>query len=534
MAEFVRRYQKTRQKAARDSLSAAALWGLRCRSAAWVVLLCVAGLAPLLMGNLSGIGVGDIAFLADQFQLLRAVVVTVLVWAGIVLWAVAETLWPQGVRVNSAWWLFGGFVLVAALSAVASERPAVSFFGDYQHYEGLAALLAFGAAAFLAAQLATPSRLLVLARVACLAGALVAVYGVGQAFGVDPTTWFSLSFSATRAFATWGNPDFLGGYLVFPLAFACSVALGDKRRSWRVVGAVAFVIVLAAVMATQTRGAWLAAALVLAVMVVAALRQRVQAKRTVGLLVGSVSLGLLALMVADGQAAAARITSVLAGGDSGVSARLEIWGRALLALRRSPLLGTGPDSFLRAIEPFAYDLPYWPNDAHNYFIQIAVTIGVIAAVALSAFFAAVLVLSAARALPRDGGEGRLALSAAWASAAGYLAHLMFGLSHVGSTVLLFVSLGVLLATVSPRRLQLPRAASGIVAAACALMLLAAIGLGARAILADRAYLNAQLQARNPSVRYYWAERAVRLNPLWDAYAREFTSAERAIESSIGQ
>ncbi len=71
------------------------------------------------------------------------------------------------------------------------------------------------------------SRIRSLARTLFFGGVVVSVYGVMQYTGLDPITWGNLPFERRMAFSTYGNPDLLGGYIIFPLVIRLGLALSE-------------------------------------------------------------------------------------------------------------------------------------------------------------------------------------------------------------------------------------------------------------------------------------------------------------------
>ena len=93
---------------------------------------------------------------------------------------------------------------------------------------------------------------------AVVAGSFVAAYAVLQSLGVDPLP--SVGSAGNRVFSTYGNPDMLGTYLVFPFVLALGLGLSTSRGwpSLRRVGVYGLLIGWA-LAATTTRGAWIGA-----------------------------------------------------------------------------------------------------------------------------------------------------------------------------------------------------------------------------------------------------------------------------------
>lgn len=98
----------------------------------------------------------------------------------------------------------------------------------------------------------------ILFRCFLLVGLFQAIYGLLQLYGIFPGR--NPYFNVTGSF---GNPDFLGGYLavVIPVAVGFYLYGNDNRvpRDMKVLGAVTFIVCLLALAATHDRGAWLAA-----------------------------------------------------------------------------------------------------------------------------------------------------------------------------------------------------------------------------------------------------------------------------------
>jgi O-antigen ligase len=190
-----------------------------------------------------------------------------------------------------------------------------------------------------------------------------------------------------RPAATFGNPVFLGAFLVLVTPLALAAALFD-RSVLRWGGAVATGLALPALYATQTRWAWLgfAGALALGVLLLAtsAAWRR----------------GLLVLGAAAGLALAAANLSVL----QRASAHGLIWRDTLQLVADHPL-GVGPGQFPVAFLPYASPelLAVYPrretivNDAHSEPLQVLAELGWPGLVA-AALLLALLGRGAARAV----------------------------------------------------------------------------------------------------------------------------------------
>src|SRR5579871_759509 len=94
-------------------------------------------------------------------------------------------------------------------------------------------------------------------RVALLGGTFVALYGIIQSLGVDRGNW-TTQFDR-RAFATLGNPDYLGGYMaaLLPLSFVMLLRDFGKKSAWLWLNTT--ILMGVALFATRVRGAEVAA-----------------------------------------------------------------------------------------------------------------------------------------------------------------------------------------------------------------------------------------------------------------------------------
>jgi tetratricopeptide (TPR) repeat protein len=213
---------------------------------------------------------------------------------------------------------------------------------------------------------------------------LGAAYGILQALGLDPMAAAARSAGfGSRAFGSLGNPDFWAGALalLLPLALAPFLS-GDWPLGW---GAALASLLLASLLLSQTRGAWLAVAASSAFLLWR-LGPLLRPRR-LGLLLG---LGLALLLGFSlpgpqnpGQLRlVGRLASLAAPGEA-AQGRALMAGAALQVARENPWLGCGGGcftaAFLAAQGPrLAADAaqPYrFTHDAHCDPLQLAAESG---------------------------------------------------------------------------------------------------------------------------------------------------------------
>lgn len=142
-----------------------------------------------------------------------------------------------------------------------------------------------------------------------------------------------------RAYSVFGNQGLSAGYIAMsaPLALAWYCA-GGKRARWALL---ALIILLAALLVSGSRSAWLAATI--GALVVVPLR-RITPRR--GLLLCGLSVMTVAIVtIAAPDATLRRLTASFSTSDAGYNARLWYWGAASRMLRDAPLAGLGPGNF---------------------------------------------------------------------------------------------------------------------------------------------------------------------------------------------
>jgi len=212
------------------------------------------------------------------------------------------------------------------------------------------------------------------------AGVLSSLYSILQFSGLDlfpsPGTGAGL-----RPFSTMGNPDFLAVYLVAVLPLAGARWL--QTRS--VASAAAALAMLAALMLTQSRGAWLGlAASVVAIPLLARFSGRgFRITRGMAAGVAIAILGAGAFFAFHG-AARDRLSRTFSTGHFDAAGRLFMWRATMDMVRERPLLGAGPGSYGRLYPEHHARLlkgnPSFPwfysENAHDDYLQLSAEQGI--------------------------------------------------------------------------------------------------------------------------------------------------------------
>lgn len=209
------------------------------------------------------------------------------------------------------------------------------------------------------------------------------------------------------------HPNVLAGVLAIlaPFPLALSIFGGVGRSGWaRPAGGVCFLGMLAAIVLTQSRGAWLATAVMLVLMVT--LRWR---SGWLSISFGGMFAGILVYRLGFPQ-----LLDTIAASNTlgGFDLRVEFWSRAIYMLQDFAFTGIGMGSFGRVADllyPFFLLAPGRAEHAHNLFLQIGVDLGLPGLVAWLAILLAVI--SAAWVVYRTGRLNRNDLAAGVGAAA---------------------------------------------------------------------------------------------------------------------
>jgi O-antigen ligase len=485
-------------------------------------------LVPLAMSNLSWLGIGSLT--ADEFDLVKVGILRALVLVGMGIWGWRFLTRGGALRRSKVDYLILGFLGWTLLTSLLSIDRATAVFGRYQRYEGLLTFLTYGAVFFLVLQTVdSAGKLRSLARTLVLGGVLVSLYALLQYMGLDPIAWQGNTFEAHRAFSTFGNPDFLGGYLLFPLVLLPALALSAESTRSRAAYWLGFLLVMGAWAVSFTRGAWVGGVLGLLLLGFAAWRARVRLGRVdlsflATALLAGVVIVLRSLSSADQVTnVAKRLRSIFAFSQGSGETRLQIWQAAASAIRRRPLQGYGADTFRIVYPRFkpaaivrTTGYQWTADNAHNYPLQLASGLGIPGALLFYGLVGWVLALAWPAAFSQGTPRERLVLAGLWGAAAAYVIHLMFGISVTGSTVLLWFGLAALVVPTSwARQVAAPRWGKGL--AVGLLLLVATCFAGNLVYVAADHYAAKAMTASTVDGQVHNYRLALELNPFNEQY-----------------
>ncbi|MBI4743218.1 MAG: O-antigen ligase family protein [Actinobacteria bacterium] len=351
------------------------------------------------------------------------------------------------------------FILLGLISTLLSANPVISFLGKYRRYEGFSVLLNYGLIFFLVNQsIFKIKKINSILTSLVITSAVISMYGILQFVGFDFAGLSRNLWETNRSFSTLGNPVFLGGYLalILPLALAKYFNSGNLRNSI-FYGLMIFLIV-SCLIATFSRGGWIAGFTGFILMIILAGRDIALAlskKILIILLIFSFALSVFLIydrfIPSSGKylSFSKRLVSIPQT-DNGWGSRIEVWKAVPKIVLEKPFFGWGPDMFYLAYPRFA-TLKYaklvgksaYPSDnAHNYFLQLISTQGILGFLAfiLTIF---ILLFYGIKFLLKQKNEERILFSGLMAALIGYLIYLQSGINISSNGMIFWLVAGII-------------------------------------------------------------------------------------------
>ncbi|BAZ45921.1 O-antigen polymerase [Chondrocystis sp. NIES-4102] len=220
-----------------------------------------------------------------------------------------------------------------------------------------------------------------------LTALLVSAYGVRQEFfGVEQLATWNDPTSAladdTRVYSYLGNPNLLGGYLL--AAIALSVAAVFVWRGWiqKILAVIMVIMNSACLYFTDSRGAWLAMAVLMSVMLLLFYfwwrdyLPRFWRIWLLPLVFGSLA-GILLIAFITLEPLRLRLLSIFAGReDSSNNFRINVWEACFKIIKDYPLLGIGPgNNAFNKIYPLYMNSRYPALSAYSVYLEHIVEMG---------------------------------------------------------------------------------------------------------------------------------------------------------------
>lgn len=283
-----------------------------------------------------------------------------------------------------------GYFILVLISLFFSLDPLISFYGSGYRHDGFLALIAYCFAYLIARNAKDVERHFF--PIITITSLLVAVYAILQFYKMDPVPieLYKLEWIGV-AFATMGNPNFLGSYLVLSIPMPIYLYFYKGKK----LGLLAYAVLFFALLTTRTRGTWIGVFIALiAFLVLHHIRSgftKKQKKKAVTVFLTSIGMILLFILT-SGNVFVTRFLSIFSDFFSiikeeetaylGGSSRVYIWGKVIELIKMRPFFGFGLDTMYIAMEMYfrgqiTYDFGVYRNfdKAHNEYLNIAVSSG---------------------------------------------------------------------------------------------------------------------------------------------------------------
>ncbi len=326
------------------------------------------------------------------------------------------------------------FLAVSIISSIAGYAPASSL-------QIVMLYIAFALVYMLIVNTVTTRRtwnMLVKSMVIC--GILLAVYGLLQNFILTSTTqsWVDKNMFEnikTRVYATLDNPNVLGQYFIFTIPLTFAVLWKTKDEKSFLFYAFACLLMVACLLYTWSRSAWVGVVLALGLFLVVKDRR--------WLIVCLIGLFLLPFVLPE--SILTRLTSLGNTNDSSTAYRISIWTSSIEMAKDYFVggIGIGTDAYASVYPKYALSGARTAFHAHNFYLQWIVETGIFG---LTIFFA--FILRAYRQIAKIGEKNTLIKNFSIALAGiliGYLfqavaEHMWYNFKMV---LMFFVYLGIL-------------------------------------------------------------------------------------------
>ncbi|OGE80365.1 MAG: hypothetical protein A2826_02825 [Candidatus Doudnabacteria bacterium RIFCSPHIGHO2_01_FULL_43_23] len=285
--------------------------------------------------------------------------------------------------------IFSLFIFVAFVSSLIGQNFYGSFWGDMERSDGLFLLLHLLAYLIILLSVFREAKTWhKLFDISLGVAVLISFFAIAQILQLDNV----LATSGSRADATFGNPSFLAGYMIFQIAIAAILFIVRRSKVARIYYAGVAVLFTWVILATQTRGAILGllAGIVAATLILAWTKRDNKTIKYSSLgvffmivvVVGGLMLARSQSFVQDSEILRKMTTFSLS--DRTIETRLVTWQAAWEGWKEKPLLGFGLENFNLVFDknfpPIIYEdegSVVWFDRAHNVIFDRGVTTGFI-------------------------------------------------------------------------------------------------------------------------------------------------------------
>ncbi|KKU44062.1 MAG: hypothetical protein UX59_C0004G0013 [Microgenomates group bacterium GW2011_GWA1_46_7] len=288
-------------------------------------------------------------------------------------------------------------LLTQTLATIFSLHPYTSFWGYYSRFhQGLLTTICYTIVYFAALKWLDYKSTQKLIKVSVITAFFISLYAVLEHFGIDKNFW--IQDVQNRVFSTLGQPNWLAAYLLPHLFLTLYLFQTDSNKSRITPYYLLFSLFFVTLLFTKSRSGFLAFALSYPVYFFLLTRQFSWTKIKFRFIRLSVLLILIALAIGTPYSPRLSLnrdtnipttsigtgTVLDSGGTESGDIRKIVWTGALKLIAQHPILGTGPETFAYTYywtRPLAHNITsewdFLYNKAHNEYLNIAATTGLL-------------------------------------------------------------------------------------------------------------------------------------------------------------
>jgi len=300
------------------------------------------------------------------------------------------------------------------ISTIFSIHPYTSFWGYYSRFhQGLLTTLCYTIIYFSAQYFLNNKSTQKLIKISVGTAFLISLYAILERLGIDKTLW--IQDVQNRVFSTLGQPNWLAAYLLPNLFLILYLHQTSRAKNTSPLHNFIYTTLFVALLFTKSRSGFLAFLLSYITYFILLARQFSFPKiRPYAIRYTLYTILLIALfgspfspsifsILGKSQAPASPLptgTVLETGGTESGDIRKIVWTGALDLIKKYPLFGTGPETFAYSYywtRPISHnntsEWDFLYNKAHNEYLNIAATTGLIGLVAYLYFHYAVFATS---------------------------------------------------------------------------------------------------------------------------------------------
>jgi len=332
-----------------------------------------------------------INFTSERFVLPKITLMRILIPIIFLFWLVRVFVQDKKIMITPLTGIISIFIFWLFVTTIFSQNFFLSIFGVYGSYAWGFSTILMGFFVFLIISNEFERFDWIGASLAVIFSvSIVSIYGLLQILGFDP--FHRLEYSYNRIFSTMGNPNFLGGFLL--ICVPIILFFYFKSEKFYLLFLLVFSSVFLNIGMTLSRASWLAFIIIFPIFFLLGGKEVFYDKKRVFLLI----LVTFILIAFVSQRKGIKFLSfdeeipllkerakvLVSMREQSASYRIETWKSAIKMFFKNPFLGVGPDMFEYFFPNFMTpkfarftDSKQVANSAHNTFLQVAATTGLI-------------------------------------------------------------------------------------------------------------------------------------------------------------